>query len=109
MDDNNSEYAKSMAIKILEWLACSHRVLKIYEVLDGIAFQPGSTTLDNSTQLRREVLDLCRPLIEDGPSNTVDFVHFSAKEYYPIYRFARQRLTRIGMFYKKNIGTECRS
>jgi hypothetical protein len=84
MDHNNSEYAKCMAIKILEWLACSHRVLKIYEVLDGIAFQPGSTTLDNRTQLRREVLDLCRPLIEDGPSNTVDFVHFSAKEYYAI-------------------------
>lgn len=70
-----------MAIRILEWLACSYRVLKVYEVIDGIVLQPGSTTLDNRTQLRRDVLDLCKPLIEDGPSNTVDFVHFSAKEY----------------------------
>jgi hypothetical protein len=27
------------------------------------------------------MLDLCRPLIEDGPSDTVEFVHFSAKEF----------------------------
>ena len=68
-------------MRILEWMAYSYRTLKIYEILDGITFQPSSTTLDSRTKLRREVLDLCRPLIEDGPSNTIEFVHFSAKEY----------------------------
>ncbi|TVY35124.1 Vegetative incompatibility protein [Lachnellula occidentalis] len=72
---------RSDAIRILEWMACSYRPLKSYEILDGIAFQPGSTTLDEKTKMHKKVLDLCRPLIEDGPSNTLDFVHFSAKEY----------------------------
>jgi hypothetical protein len=36
--------------------------------------------LNHKTRTRREVLDLCRPLIEDGPFDTLDFVHFSAKE-----------------------------
>jgi hypothetical protein len=25
-------------------------------------------------------LDLCKPLIEEGHKNTIDFVHYSAKE-----------------------------
>jgi hypothetical protein len=77
MGDGN---ARSMAIRILEWMACSYRSLKNYEILDGIAFRPRCTALNSKTKIHRQVLDLCRPLIEDGPSNTVDFVHFSAKE-----------------------------
>ncbi|TVY89373.1 Vegetative incompatibility protein HET-E-1 [Lachnellula willkommii] len=77
MDGNG----RSVAIRILEWMACSYRPLKSYEILDGIMFRPGSTTLNEKTKMHKKVLDLCRPLIEDGPSNTLDFVHFSAKEY----------------------------
>jgi hypothetical protein len=72
-------------------MSCSFRPLKSYEILDGISFRlsesigtkyrPACTTLDATTQMQRDVLDLCRPLIEDGPGNTIDFVHFSAKEY----------------------------
>jgi hypothetical protein len=69
-----------MAIKILEWMACSFRTLKGYEILDGIAFRPGVTSLNSKTKIDKAVLDHCRPLIEDGPLNTVEFVHFSAKE-----------------------------
>jgi hypothetical protein len=69
----------SIAIRILEWMACSYRLLKGYEILDGIAFRPGCTSLNSRTKINREVLNLCRPLIEDGPLDTIDFVHFSAK------------------------------
>ncbi len=72
-------------------MSCSFRPLKSYEILDGISFRgaesynteyrPACTTLDRTTQMQRDVLDLCKPLIEDGPGNTIDFVHFSAKEY----------------------------
>jgi hypothetical protein len=61
-------------------MACSYRTLKTYEILDGIVFRPGCTTLNERTKMKAQVLDLCRPLIEDGLSNTLDFVHFSAKE-----------------------------
>jgi hypothetical protein len=65
-------------------MACSYRPLKIYEILDGVSFylgNPGCTILDGTTKLPREVIDLCKPLVEEGPYSTIDFVHFSAKEY----------------------------
>jgi hypothetical protein len=80
MDSSNSKNAREMAIRILGWMACSFRILKSYEILDGIAFDASNTTLTPKTKIRKEVLDLCRPLIEEGPASTVDFVHFSAKE-----------------------------
>ncbi|KAL3427321.1 NACHT domain-containing protein [Phlyctema vagabunda] len=83
---------QSTAIRILEWMACSFRLLKSYEILDGIVFKlpttlddsithPACTVLDHKTKFQKEVLDLCRPLIEDGTANTIDFVHFSAKQF----------------------------
>ncbi|KAF7855285.1 uncharacterized protein EAF02_011544 [Botrytis sinoallii] len=81
MDPSNPETAKFMAIRILEWMACSYRVLKNYEILDGVALDRSNWTLTSKTKIGKRALDLCRPLIEEGPANTVEFVHFSAKEY----------------------------
>jgi hypothetical protein len=80
MDESRPSDTRSTAVRILEWMSCSYRPLKIHEILDGIVFRVGCTTLNRETKFRKEVLDLCRPLIEDGPSNTIVFVHFSAKE-----------------------------
>jgi hypothetical protein len=80
MDPRNSRTARYMAIRILGWMACSYRILKSYELLDGIAFDASNTTLSPKTKIRKEIFDLCRPLIEEGPAGTVDFVHFSAKQ-----------------------------
>ena len=75
---NPGEYAK--AIRILEWLACSCRLVKMHEVQDGIVFCADNFVLNEETKLPRAVLELCKPLIEPGPKNTIDFVHYSAKE-----------------------------
>jgi hypothetical protein len=80
MDPSNPKNVKDLAIRILEWLACSYQVLKTHEILDGVTIHGTNTELSPQTRLRIEVLDLCRPLIENGPNGTVDFVHFSAKE-----------------------------
>jgi len=80
MDPGNPTNAKYMAVRILEWMACSYRVLKSYELLDGITIDSSNKTLTPKTKVRKEILDLCRPLIEEGSASTVDFVHFSAKE-----------------------------
>jgi hypothetical protein len=68
------------AIRILKWLACSFRPLKIHEIKDGIAFHAKNTILNADTQLPASVINLCKPIIEETPGNTVDFVHYSAKE-----------------------------
>jgi hypothetical protein len=70
----------SEAIRILEWVACSFRVLKSHEVQDGILFHTRDIELNEQTKLKGSVLKLCKPLIELGPKNTIDFVHYSAKE-----------------------------
>lgn len=71
----------SIAIWILEWMACLYRPLRAYEILDSIAFKPGCTSLNARTKVYREVLNLCRPLIGDDLSDAFEFVHFSAKRY----------------------------
>jgi hypothetical protein len=65
------------ATRILEWLACSFRPLKIREIQDGITFH---TKGIDGKKLDKTIVDLCKPLIEEAPGNTVDFVHYSAKE-----------------------------
>lgn len=90
-------------------MSCSYRLLKSYEILDGISlraaehsnatYRSGCTILNKKTRFQREVLDLCKPLIEDGPGNTVDFVHFSAKEYTAsLYESQATILTGTGIF-----------
>jgi hypothetical protein len=36
--------------------------------------------LDEHSKLVPGFLDVCKPLIEEGPKGTMDFVHYSAKE-----------------------------
>ncbi|PVH71621.1 hypothetical protein DL98DRAFT_363413, partial [Cadophora sp. DSE1049] len=81
LDRIQQDPAAAIAINILEWMACSHRPLRIHELLDGISFRPDNSTFHSRPKMDIDVLDLCRPLIENGPSNILDFVHFSAKEY----------------------------
>ena len=65
---------------MLQWIAFSFRPLKKFELQDGIVLHDGNTVLDESTKILVDILDLCKPIIEEGPANTVIFVHFSAKE-----------------------------
>jgi len=75
-----SRQASEKAIRTLEWIACSFRTMKEYEIQDGIVFHGAETMLDENTKLTSGFLDLCKPLIEHGSNDTIDFVHYSAKE-----------------------------
>jgi hypothetical protein len=78
--DLNEETSKK-AIRVLEWIACSFRIMKVHEIQDGIVLHTRDIELNERTKLRdNKFLDLCKPLIEEGPNNTIDFVHYSAKE-----------------------------
>ncbi|KAH7355162.1 hypothetical protein BKA65DRAFT_581895 [Rhexocercosporidium sp. MPI-PUGE-AT-0058] len=81
LDEAVSPHIRSLSVRILEWMSCSYRRLKLHEILDGVSIHPNCTSLESSTKLSRRVFDLCRPLVEDGPCDTVVFVHFSAQEY----------------------------
>ena len=79
MNSNNFRNT-SLAIRTLGWIACSYRPLKVHELLDGLSFNYSDTILTPETKIQKRILDLCRPLVEEGPRTTVNFVHFTAKE-----------------------------
>ena len=84
LDRIQSEYSKyrsEKAILILQWMAYSFRPLKTFEIQDGLVFATHDGLLNDETKPKKNLLDLCKPIIEEGVGNIVDFVHFSAKEY----------------------------
>ena len=68
------------AIRVLEWVAVAKRRLKKFELLDGVSLHESNTLLNENTRLWESVIDLCKPLIEDGPNGTIVFVHFTVRE-----------------------------
>lgn len=75
---------KARAFKILFWVCSAFRPIKIHEVADGIALKPGQTVLSKKTRcqdMKRDILDICAPIIERTNSGVLDLVHISAKEY----------------------------
>ncbi|RFU29393.1 hypothetical protein B7463_g6916, partial [Scytalidium lignicola] len=76
----HGENHRQKAHFILHWIAGSFRTLKTYEVQNGVVLA-SEGTLNDSNCLPRSIFDLCKPIIEEGPGNTIRFVHFSAKQY----------------------------
>ncbi|TVY84848.1 Vegetative incompatibility protein HET-E-1 [Lachnellula suecica] len=79
--DDLRDRSSDKSIRILQWIACSFRILKVHEIKDGIVFQTPGIALSEQTKLVDSFWEHCKPLIEKGPKNTLDFVHYSAKEY----------------------------
>jgi hypothetical protein len=82
MMDGLTEQNSAKALKILEWLACSFRIMKAHEIRDGIQFHTKGLELNDRTKVKLidGFFNMCKPLIEEGPKNTIDFVHYSAKQ-----------------------------
>ncbi len=78
-----NEASSEKAMRILKWIACSLRLMKAHEIRDGILFHTKGSELNEKTKVKviEGFFDLCKPLIEEGPKNTLDFVHYSAKEW----------------------------
>ncbi|KAH0560092.1 hypothetical protein GP486_003385 [Trichoglossum hirsutum] len=77
MDAQDSEKAS----RILEWIALAKRPMKKIELLDGVTLHRGNSQLNEKTRLWERVIDVCKPLVEDGPNGTVVFIHFTVQEY----------------------------
>ncbi|KAK7703167.1 hypothetical protein SLS57_011051 [Botryosphaeria dothidea] len=66
------------AICMLRLIMHSYRSLKRAEVLDALVLK--DKIIDDSSKLYAEVMDICKPLVEIGPEDTVVLVHFSLRE-----------------------------
>lgn len=79
-----SSISRNRAFKILYWVCAAYRPVKINEVADGIVLCPGQTVLSKKTRssnLDRDIVQLCAPLLETSSTGVLDLVHFSAREY----------------------------
>ncbi|MCJ1405748.1 hypothetical protein MMC11_008978 [Xylographa trunciseda] len=75
---------KQRALRVLFWVCVAYRPVKIYEVADGIVLKPEQRVLDKRTRisdLDRDVLEICAPIVARSSGGYVGMVHFSAKEY----------------------------
>ncbi|KAI9708049.1 MAG: hypothetical protein M1820_004253 [Bogoriella megaspora] len=77
------DQGRATVTQIFEWIAFGERALKKHEIQDGVTWHRENTTISEETHISRNVFDLCKPLLEDGPHDTVRFVHSSVKEYMP--------------------------
>lgn len=79
-----SEDDKELALRILRWLTCSLRPLRIQEIIEGVALELDDTALDPETFLNdpEDIADICGSLVAlDQEAGTVALAHFSVKEF----------------------------
>ncbi|KIW69456.1 hypothetical protein PV04_05333 [Phialophora macrospora] len=68
--------------RLLEWMTYAQRRLSVDEILSALALDPSEVGDQLPTPLAPRVLDFCKPLIDLSTTAPVDFVHFSAREYF---------------------------
>lgn len=76
---------RQRAFNILYWLCAARRPISLHEVADGIVLHPGQIALNRKTRSinpKRDIIELCAPLLEILQNGVLDLVHFSAKEYF---------------------------
>ena len=71
---------RDRASRIFQWLTCSQRPLKKFEVQDAVTLYPDNARISESTRVTEHVFELCKPLVESGPNGVIRFVHVSVKE-----------------------------
>ncbi len=70
---------KSIARRILSWLACTKAPLQKKELMQALMIQEGDDDLVVERRILQDFRRICGPIIEvDG--EIVSFVHFTAKK-----------------------------
>lgn len=86
MDRTTNQHAKckSIALKTLAWVNYAFRSLSLKELQHALAIEPGGSELDNELIMdEQNITALCAGLITVDPgADTVNFVHFTAYDYF---------------------------
>ncbi|KAJ2996646.1 hypothetical protein NUW58_g904 [Xylaria curta] len=75
-----SSRLRSVVSKLLQWIMCAKRSLRVEELLQILVIEPSAADF---TKGRKEIQDICKvcgPIVEIRDEHLF-FVHFSAKEY----------------------------
>lgn len=81
---NISEEDRILAIRIFQWLLCSQRPMKVWELVDAIAVDIGAESMDPDSKLNEpeDIIHICGGLVDLNRWNmTLGLAHFTVKEY----------------------------
>ena len=77
--ENLKQPGKTIASRILSWLACTKAPLQKEELMQALMVQEGDDDLVTERRIHNDIQRLCGPIIEvDG--ETVSFVHSTARK-----------------------------
>lgn len=75
--------------RVFQLLTYGKRPLKKFEIRDAVTLRAEVDYLDDNNRVRDSIFDLCKPLVEIAPDDTVRFIHGSVKEFVPFHDFKR--------------------
>ncbi|KAK5081906.1 hypothetical protein LTR70_009241 [Exophiala xenobiotica] len=81
LEAHRDDRQKARIRGIFVWITLARRPLKTWEICDALVLGTASQGLTKQTILHKEILDLCKPLIEEHRDNTVVFIHFSVQRF----------------------------
>ncbi|KAK0716576.1 hypothetical protein B0T21DRAFT_296583 [Apiosordaria backusii] len=92
---SQNDFRQKDRLSLLGWLACARRPLKWYEVRGAAAIDLDGQTVNYDQLIPRTLKhghrDLCGPLVEQGPDDTLQFIHPTAREYILKHHFENHR------------------
>jgi hypothetical protein len=83
MCDSRNSLSCTRATAILRWIACVQRPIRLHELLHALAHTSEELNPGVQNVPVPMVLELCKPLVEQHPDGTINFVHFSVQESVP--------------------------
>ena len=66
---------------VFSWICFSRRPLHKSELLHGLSISPSQGASSTQSVPVPQILEHCKPFIEERPDSTIAFVHFSVQEY----------------------------
>ena len=73
-----SDYTK--VIRTLSWITFAKRPLRLLELEYGSILYSDNTIINHETKPLGNLLDVCKPLVEENANRSVVFIHSSVKE-----------------------------
>jgi hypothetical protein len=80
MCNSRNSLSCTRATAILRWIAFAQRPIRLNELLHGLAHTPAELNPVIQSVPVPTVLELCKPLVEQYPDGSINFVHFSVQE-----------------------------
>lgn len=85
----SDDVKRDQVSRVFQLLTYGKRPLKKFEIRDAVTLRADVAYLNDNNRVRDSIFDLCKPLVEIAPDDTVRFIHGSVKEFVAFPSFER--------------------